>query len=177
MCQLSKRNGTATAAWIKMWHLNDTLANPLHGNTFPQNMAYLKYHAIEMATWHMSIPLNTRNPWKLSRDGCMDHCIKLLRTNLEPRKCAWTEDFKIDTVCSHPWDRSHKWATSSQLHNCHRSLPPMRESQLPNTPPSGMQGGSRHMELDGKAVSALTTHRLLLRAGGMATAADLPILT
>jgi hypothetical protein len=41
--QLNKRNGTATATWMKEWHLIDTLANPPQGNRIPLNMAYLKY--------------------------------------------------------------------------------------------------------------------------------------
>jgi hypothetical protein len=43
MWQLSKRKGTATAAWMKKWYLTDTIASPPQGNRVPQNMAYRKH--------------------------------------------------------------------------------------------------------------------------------------
>jgi hypothetical protein len=59
MWQLSKRNGTATAAWMKKWHLTDTQENPPQGNRIPPNMAYLKYYAIDMA--YVNTPEHTES--------------------------------------------------------------------------------------------------------------------
>jgi hypothetical protein len=111
MWHLSKRNGTATAAWMKKWHLNETLANPLHGNRIPQNMAYLKYYAIDMAYVKPPEHMETMKKFKKRMYGTLYK----MHTNETGIPEMRVQRRHPDTPWDTPWRNLHQAAINTQI--------------------------------------------------------------